>query len=219
VTRESTDALVERLGRELPPVRPIPRLRVVLGIAASLAAAGALARFALRAPREDLATLLAGSLPFACVAAGLALIALGAAATASAASVPGRDRVANMGRALAACGALLALAIAPAFDLFVAHDALRLPQTAEFGCLLGGIVAGAVAAAWLALFARWGAPSRRARAAALGIAAGAAAGALAVHASCPAPDAMHWLFGHAAAPLLAGLLALSLSALFRRHSN
>jgi len=211
--RESTDALIERLGRDLPPVRPIQRLRVALALAAGLAALGALLRFALVAPRADFAALLGDSVPFACVAAGLALLALGSAITAVAASVPGRERVANAGRGLAASGFALALLIAPGFDLLVARDTLRLPIAADFGCLFGGVVVGALAATWLALFASLGAPLHRARTSAFAIAAGAAAGALAVHASCPAPGAMHWFFGHAAAPILAGVLAL---ALFRR---
>ncbi len=204
MTRESTDALIERLGRDLPPVRPIPRLRVVLAAAAGLALLGALFRFAQVAPRADLTARLHDSASFACVAIALALLALGAALTATAASVPGRERLANAGRGLGALGFVLS------FGALVASDALRLPIAADFRCLLGGFVAGAAAAAWLGLFTRWGAASQRARATAAGIAAGVAAGALAVHASCPANDSMHWFFGHAAAPLLAGLLALLL---------
>lgn len=216
MTRRPTDALIEELGRGLRPVRPIPRLRVVLGIAVLLASVGAIWRFSLVAPRVDLAGLIGGSLPFAAIAAGLALLAAGAASWVAGASVPGRERVAALGRKIAVAGSALALLFAPLCVLLAAHDPVRMPAHDDLGCLVGGILVGWVPALWLVVFTRWAAPRRFAIAGALGMAAGIAAGALAIHASCPAPDAWHWVFGHAVTPFLIAVLALPVFALLRR---
>ena len=216
MTREPTDALIAELGRGLRPVRPIPRLRVVLAIAVLLASVGAIWRFSQVAPRADLAGLLGGSASFAAIAAGLALLAAGAALLVAGSSVPGRERVAAVGRALSVAGGALALLVAPLCVLLAAHDPARLPAESDVGCLIGSVLVGLVPAVWLAVFTRWAAPPRRALAGAVGMAAGVAAGALAIHASCPAVEAWHWVFGHAVAPLLAALLALPLFSLVRR---
>ena len=216
MTRGQTDALIEELGRGLRPVRPIPRLRVVLAIAALLASVGVIWRFSEVAPRADLAGLLGGSLAFASIAAGLALLAAGAALWVAGASVPGRDRVAAIGRALSIAGGALALLIAPLCVLLAAHDPARLPGQADVGCLIGSVLVGLVPAVWMVVFTRWAAPPRLALAGAVGMAAGVAAGALAIHASCPASESWHWVFGHAVAPPLAALLALPLLTLMRR---
>ena len=216
MTRRTTDALIEELGRGLRPVRPIPRLRVVLAIAVLLAGVGASWDLVRVGPRPDLSGLLARSLSFAAIAAGLVLLAAGATLWVTGSSVPGRERVAAIGRALSIAGGALALLIAPLSVLLAAHDPARLPVASDVGCLIASILLGLVPALWLVVFTRWAAPPRLTLTGAAGISAGVAAGALAIHASCPASEAWHWVFGHAVAPLLAALLALPLFALVRR---
>ncbi len=216
MTRRPTDALVEELGRDLRPVRPIPRLRAVLAIAVLLAIGAAIWRFSQVGPRADLASLLGASLPFDSIAAGLTLLAAGAALRVTGSSVPGRDRVTAVGRALAIGGGALALLVAPLIVLLAATEPARWPAESDVSCLVGSALVGLAPALWLVVFTRWAAPPRLAGAGAVGMAAGVAAGALAIHVSCPASEPWHWVFGHAIAPLLAALLALPLLALVRR---
>jgi len=216
MTRGPMDALIEELGRDLRPVRPIPRLRVVLAIAALLAIVGVIWRFSQVAPRADLASLLGESFPFTAIAAGLVLLAPGAALWVAGSNVPGRERVAEIGRAVSLAGGTLALLVAPFSVLLGAHDGARLPSEADVGCLIGSALVGVVPAVWLVVFTRWAAPSRDSLASGVGVAAGVAAGALAIHASCPASESWHWVFGHALAPLLAALVAMPLLLMERR---
>lgn len=219
MTLRSTDAVIEDLRRDLRPVRPIPRLRLVIAIAAALAGAAAIGLYSWVGPRTDLARLLVATPSFTGIAVGLVLVAAGAALSVAGSSVPGRERVAKWGRALALVGGTLALAIAPLWMVLAGHGHARMPAASDIGCLIESVLAGFLPALWLFVFTRWAAPQRRALAGAVAIAAGAAAGALTIHAICPAPDAWHGFLGHALAPLLAAALALPTLALARRKRH
>ena len=209
--KRSTDTLIRELGRGLAPVRPLPRLRSVVMVALVLAVPGwiwALARAG--GARPDLLPLATGDLVFASIALGLTLVGAAATVGATALAVPGRAEGARRALAFAALGALLAFGIAPGW-LGAAHpSAAHGPQASDLGCLIRGLGVSLASALATVAFVWRAAPRRVAWTAAIGAAAGTALGALSMHVTCPSPEPSHWLFGHAAAPLVAALATLPL---------
>lgn len=217
MSRRDTEALLRDLARDLSPVRTLPRLRTAAAVVLALAGIGA--SWAVQRTgglRADLASTMRNDLVFAAIAGGLALLALGLTVGAAALAVPGRSGAARRALGVAATGAALAFLLGPA-SIVAVHDAhWHGPSRLDVGCLAKGLVAGSLASLALVAFVTWAAPRRRSVAVSLAAAAGAAFGGLAMHAVCPAPDPLHWLYGHAAAPWMAALAILALAPLLRR---
>lgn len=217
MSRGSAEELARRLASDLRPVRPLPRLRVALGV---VLAAWGLAMLAYLATGDRLATLAAGlpwaSPGFAGALVGLALAAAGGTLCALADAVPGRECEARGGRALAAAG--LALAAAGGVRATAGADPTLATPTGTVMCILKATALGLLPALGLAAFLSWGAPGRP-LAAGVGALLGAGAlGAFVVHLACRADGPLHVLLGHALAPVLIALvLGLPLAAVLRRR--
>jgi len=217
VTRRSTDALIRELRGELTPVRRIPPLRLVAVAIAALAVPGwvwMLVRSG--GPRPDFVALASTDPVFAAIGVGLAAFGIGGALAAAALAVPGRVRTARAALWLTAIGAVLAFAVGPLWLAAAGSSALHGPTAVDLRCLLRSLAVGWVSSLAGVAFGWWAAPRHLALTAALAAAAGAAIGALSVHLVCPAPDALHWLFGHAGAPVLAALSVLPIVAAIGR---
>lgn len=217
---DPTRRLIDALAQDLVPVRPIPPLRAGVAAVLGVGLAGALVLVLRTGMRPELTAAFA-SAPFASVGVGLLLAALGGVVAALAASVPGREREARAGTAIAALGVLLAAGGAAL--LLALRGALGagawpgpVPISGHLGCLARALALGLAPLAVASFYVVRAVP-RDARALALTGAAGCAAlGALAVHLTCRVEGALHLLAGHALAPL-AGLLvgAPALWLLFR----
>lgn len=205
---DGSPGLVEALVRDLAPVRPLPRLRVVAGAALGLWVLGALAVLAAFGSRPGWAVLGAGAGPCA-VALGLGLAGFAAVILALARSVPGRGRAAGIAGIAAGFGLLVALGAALLIAVAEPAPAEPAPRIADVRCLGGALLAALLpgaAVAWFCGRALVHGPVAVALAAATGT---AALGALGMLSGCPFPDPRHLLTGHAAAPVLgAALLTL-----------
>ncbi len=217
---QSTRALVDRLSRELEPVRPISSLR-------RMAAALLFVWLATGAPvllwlgvRDDLASVATSTPAFVAILAALILMAVGGVVSALALCVPGREATARIGAALVALGLLgsVALSLAPIFEAAspgylagsLRYDATCLAVASGLAIpvvyfLLGFCHRGAVFAAL---------PT----ASAMGLGA-VAAGAVVVHLMCGEACARHLIGSHALAPLVGGLLLAFPGRLFLRHAR
>ena len=217
MTERSTDALIRALRRDLAPVRRVPRLRVVAVAIAALAVPGwvwTLVRA--NGPRPDFVALVGADPVFAAIGVGLAAFGIGGVLAAAALAIPGRVAVARAALWLAAIGAILAFAVGPVWLTAAYPSPLHGPTAGDMPCLIHGLAVGWVSSLAGVAFGWWAAPRHLAMTAALAAAAGAAIGALSVHMVCPQPDALHWLFGHAGAPVIAALSVLPIVAAIRR---
>lgn len=204
-----TRALIERLSRDLEPVRRIPRLRtVVAGVVAlaGLAAAWTLLRSG--GFRSDLVAIAAQHPGFAAIGVGLAAMGVGGLVSAVAASVPGREALARAGAVLLLGGAAVGLVAAPGWILLHSAGISLWPGEGEFMCVRGAMWVALLPGAAVLGFVFWAAPRRPVWAGILGVAGAVALGAIAMHASCPNDGATHWIMGHAMAPVVGALLAL-----------
>ena len=209
----SSEDRIHALVRDLRPVRPIPPLRA--GIAAvvgsGLAVIGVGWLFGTHLPRAWADS--AWSDPrFLVILVGLALVAIGAISSALASAVPGRERAA---RASFRIG-MLGLSIALASGLWgIARNTFGFGSSdlsAYSACLVSALALG-LASCVVACVLIGRADMRRPNAsAALAITGSVSLGAVAVHASCPAGDALHQLVAHASAPLIAAAVLTPLVA-------
>jgi hypothetical protein len=214
VSHRDADSLLRDLVRDLAPVRPIRRLRTIAAIAFALAVPGWLFALALTGGiRSDLGSLLSGDVAFVSIAVGLMSFGVAAVVAAAALAVPGREAAARVALAFAAVGAGIAFGFGPVCTAVLHGAELHPPGSVDLGCLLKGLVAGSLTSFATARFVARAAPRHGAVTLALAFAAGGALGGLAMHAGCSAPDAWHWLFGHAGAAWVAGLAAIPLAAL------
>ncbi len=205
-----TAELVSELADGLAPVRPLPALRWQL---ASLSAAWVLTALVVAAWQGlHPAAVLDRGVSSAGIAIGLALLAGSALAATLATRIPGREaavRIAIGGGALS-LGLLLAVWIGligtSAGRIFHAAEDLRCVGHASLFSAPSGLVAGFLAARGVA----WR-PVTTGFTLALGA---AATGAALTHLSCQSSDPWHWLFGHAAGPLVIGVVAGALLALW-----
>jgi len=217
----ATERVLEGLVEDLAPVRRIPSLRVVLGGIATLWGAAVVVRWTTGAgTRPDTWTLLRTEPGFALIFVGLLVLASGALLLAAAASVPGREPTARIGRWLAWSGALLGCVVAPTWVLLHAAGGSIWPQQEDLYCVRGALRVAILPALAAVGFVFWAAPRRPAWIALLGVLGAAALGAVAVHTACPVEGARHWILGHALAPLqIAVVLAVPLALLARWYAN
>lgn len=202
-----TEQRIRELARDLEPVRPIPRLRMVeLGVVASWAAivfADWLAGGWAPRAASDSAWVTPSYLG---ALAGVALVAVGAISAALASAVPGREAAVRVGLRVTAVGAALALAgwalgvtIGP-----VDHGGEDLGSI--LGCATKALGLGVVPTLLACAFVAFAVLRRASVSAALAVGGGVALGAVAVHASCPSNSALHQLVAHTLAPAAAVIL-------------
>jgi hypothetical protein len=198
----STEQLVGELVATLEPVRLIPRLRTVAGMALTLGVVSSAMVLGRRGVRSDLA---AGALSSCIVlmSVGLAIVALGGITASLGAGVPGRERVAQVGlRALLA--GLVVAAGAGGWALVSAGAATW--EGIGLECLATALIAGVLPGLALLGFLVAAFPARPALALAAASGGAVALGSVSVHLSCPATGGLHLLLGHVGAPVLGGLV-------------
>lgn len=217
---DRTESLITSLQRDLQPVRPVPRLRMHLGVFLAVVVSLAGLVVSLLGPRPDALTLLGQFGPFAAIGGGLVIAALGAVLAALASARPGREWVAST--AFFAASATLAVSAGAASLMFLgATPATSTPPPAsqDLHCALVAIALAVPPALLLARLARAGAPQRPGWSGLLAALGATALGALAVHLTCAAPGGWHWVTSHALAPVAgAVMLTVPLAWLLRRRS-
>jgi hypothetical protein len=220
MTGRSTEDLVQQLVRNLPPVKPIARLRVAAaGVVALWVAAVVATGWTTGAwPRLGEAAFWADPITLT-ILLGLGAVAAGAVVAALASAVPGRERLARaggMGAGIAAiwligCGlwAVGGSASESAGGLFAGSAC----------CLAHALVLAIPAALAASFYLSRGAPQHRLFASGVAAAGAAGLGALAVHTTCSMAGGFHLLLGHCLTPMIAGLVfALPLAGLIQRWS-
>ena len=221
MSRHTDEDLVHALARDLPPVKSIARLRVAAAklLALWLCALGV--NSLLRGHWLSMeADLLGGDWVGLSVWAGLAVLAGGALLAALASAVPGRERAAGVGRAVAVLGVAWVIG-SGLWGVASAQGAhAGTPLAWSFACFGHGIALG-LPSLWIAAaYLSRGAPASPLIASAIAAAGAAGLGAFAVHAVCPVSGGYHVLLGHCLTPIFAaGLFALPLTALIARASR
>ncbi len=221
MTERSTEDLVQQLARDLPPVKPIARLRVAVSAVVGLWFAAAVAMVLMTGELPLVGTAAFWSSPVTvAILLGLAAVAAGAVVAGLASAIPGREPLARTGQ----LGAVVAAVWLIGCGLWSAVGSQPGPLSsllAGSASCLGHAFALAIPAALVAcVYLSRGAPQHR-KIAAGGVAAGAAGlGALAVHTICSVAGGFHVLLGHCLTPIIAALLfALPLAGLSRRWSR
>lgn len=197
-----TEQLVGDLVEALEPIRLIPRLRTVAAAALALGVISSAVVMGLRGVRSDLAS----GVFSPCVvlmAVGLTIVALGGIAASLGAGVPGRERVTQLGTRVLVGGLVLA-AGAGGWALVSAGAAAW--EGIGVRCLATALLAGVLPGLALLAFLAVAFPARPALALAAASGGAVALGSISVHVSCPATGGLHLLLGHAAAPVLGGVV-------------
>ncbi len=211
--------LVHALAQDLEPVRPIPRLRhVALGVLAVWGVAAALGIVWLGVRPELIQTsLLRGG--SAVIFGALGVAGLAGLFGALALGVPGRERLAASGVALAALAFALAAAVGTV--LLWSHPITDLQVTRrELICIGVALGVGLLPALAMVLFLSRAAPFRPLMAVVVAGAGAASLGAVVSHATCPNAAGLHLLVGHALTPAVGvALLLLPLAFLLARLSR
>jgi hypothetical protein len=203
----STEEMIRELSTELPPVKPLGRLRDTviagLGIALPIFALwiynSGLRRQFQRGESPDAIYLLV-----VCVSL---LIATGGVVAGLAAAVPGREVAYRVGRNIFTLGfalGLLALGYQVASGATSFMDALG----SSLSCIGGATVLGVPAALFAARFVNRGEAARPPLALAQVSIGGVGFSAAVVHLTCSHPDPAHLVLGHGLAPLMGGLVVL-----------
>jgi hypothetical protein len=220
MTGRSTENLVQQLVRNLPPVKPIARLRVAATGIVALWVAAVVATGWLTDTWPRLGEAAFWSDPITVtILLGLAIVAAGAVVAALADAVPGREPLARAGRigAGAAAVGLIGCGL-----WAVGGDASESSAGLFAGsanCLGHALVLAIPAALAASFYLSRGAPQQRTIASGVAAAGAAGLGALAVHATCDVAGGFHLLLGHCLTPMIGGLVfALPLAGLIQRWS-
>jgi hypothetical protein len=201
----ATERLIARLGEDLEPVRPLPRLRSAFAIVLTV-----WATFLGLAVLGSEATIATGSLMgnqiYLASFVGLVLAALGATASALAAGIPGRENVETIGMMFAAVG-LIAGAIACLFGMqSLGIDAPNSPPGLDAMCFREGAFLSLLPAGVILSFLVRGWTARPIRAALIALLGAGALGAVVVHLSCGFVGPKHVILGHMSVPIVLTLL-------------
>jgi len=220
MTGRSTEDLVQQLVRNLPPVKPIARLRVAAaGIVALWVTAVVATAWVTGAwPRLGEAAFWLDPIAVA-ILIGLVVFAACAVIAALADAVPGREPLARAGRIGAGAAGvwLLGCGLWAVGGGEGQSSAGQLKGSAS--CLLHALVLAIPAALAAGFYVSRGAPQHRWIASGVAAAGAAGLGALAVHATCSVAGGFHLLLGHCMTPMIGGLvLALPLAGLIWRWS-
>jgi hypothetical protein len=216
----STEDLAQQLVRDLPPVKPIPRLRAAASLVVALSVAAVVAEGWMTGswPRLGEAAFWSDPIGVA-ILFGLTVAAAGAVVAALASAVPGREPLARVGWISAG----LATACSVGCGLWAAaggaSESAASPFAGSASCLAHALVLAIPAALAASFYLSRGAPQHRLIASGVAAAGAAGLGAMAVHATCSTGGGVHLLLGHCTTPIVAGLLfAVPLAGLVRRWS-
>lgn len=199
-----TEERIEALVRELEPVRPIPRLRSVLALAAVLVplAVFVLTLFGGKGLRGPVA---GATLPvFVGILVGLLLVAGGALAAALARAVPGRERAGRRSAVVAVAGGVITFVASGTGVLLAGRGGVGLGECG--GCIVHSVGLGVLPFVVVLGFVLRAFAERLGPAVLLGVLGGVALGSAAVHLTCGSDQPMHWLLGHALGPIVLGLI-------------
>jgi hypothetical protein len=221
MTERSTEDLVQQLARDLPPVKPIARLRVAVSAVVGLwfAAVVVTVLAAGELPRVGEADFWSNPVTVA-ILLGLATAAGGAVVAGLASAIPGRESLVRAGQIEALVAAVWLVGWGLWAAVGSAHEPLASLLVGSGICLGHGFAFAIPAALAACIYLSRGAPQHR-KIASAGVAAGAAGlGALAVHTLCDVAGGFHVLLGHCLTPILAALLfAVPLAGLTRRWAR
>ena len=220
MTGRSTEDLVQQLVQNLPPVKPIARLRVAgsLVVALWVAAAVATGWMTEKWPRFGEAAFWSDPITVA-VLLGLMVAAASAVVAALASAVPGREPLARAGRISAGMAVVWLIGCGLWAVAGGESESAANSFAGSASCLAHALGLAIPAALAASFYLSRGAPQHRLIASAAAAAGAAGLGAVAVHATCSAVGSFHLLLGHCLTPIIAGLLfALPLAGLVRRWS-
>jgi uncharacterized membrane protein len=201
----TTERLINRLGEDLEPVRPLPRLRsafaIVLAVWATFLGLVVLGTDAAIATGS-----LMGNQIYLASFVGLVVAALGGTASALAGGIPGREKVETVGMMLAAVG-LFAGAIACLVGIqSLGTDAPNSPPGLDAMCFKEGALLSLLPAGVILSFLVRGWTARPVRAALIALLGAGALGAVTVHLNCGFLGPKHVILGHMSVPIV--LIAL-----------
>jgi hypothetical protein len=222
MTGQSTQDLAQQLVRNLPPVKPIARLRVAASLVVALSVAAVVATGWVTGewPRFGEAAFWSDPITVA-VLLGLVVVAAGAVVAALASAVPGRELLARAGWISAGSAAVWSIGCGLWAVAGGESESAASLLASSASCFAHALVLAIPAALAVSFYLSRGAPQHRLFASGVAAAGAAGLGAVAVHATCTcsAGVGFHVLLGHCLTPIVAGLLfALPLAGLVRRWS-
>ena len=220
MTSRSTEDLTQQLVRDLPPVKPIARLRVAASVVVALSVAAVVATGWMTGkwPRFGEAAFWSDPITVA-ILLGLMVTAAGAVVAALASAVPGREPLARAGWISAGSAAVWSIGCGVWAAAGGESESAASLFAGSASCLAHALVLAIPAALAASFYLSRGAPQRRLIASGVAAAGAAGLGAVAVHATCSTGGGVHLLLGHCLTPIVAGLLfALPLAGLIRRWS-
>ncbi len=207
----TTEELIRDLAGDLPPVKPLARVRTVVGFALLLSLPLFAWWFAEHGLRHQFH---AGETPgFSYLASGAALLILagGGLVFALTSVIPGRERDARAGQLLFGGGVALALSLFAAQGLagnLHLVDGLHSSRS----CILGAVGLAIPAGLVVARYVIRGAPRSLSVALAAGFTGGMGMAAILVHLTCAHADPVHMVLGHALAPLYGGVVVVAMAS-------
>jgi hypothetical protein len=220
MTDRSTDDLVQQLVQNLPPVKPIARLRVAAAGVVALWVAAVVATSWMSGwwPRFGEAAFWSDPITVA-ILFGLTVASAGAVVAALASAVPGREPLARAGQISAGVAVIWLIGCGLWAGVGGESETVADLFAGSASCLVHALVLAIPAALAASYYLSRGAPQHRLIASGIAAAGAAGLGAVAVHAICDVVGGFHVLLGHCLTPVIAGLLfALPLAGLIRRLS-
>ncbi|MCP5039903.1 MAG: DUF1109 family protein [bacterium] len=196
----STERLIRDLATDLPPVRPLARLRSVAALALSLSAPFYAYWYFTYGFRHQFQQGRAPEVMYLLVAVAIVLLAIGGALFGLASAVPGRNADARRGRSLFGTGLGMGLLLL-LWQWLAGETSLGEASRTSAYCVRGAALLAIPAALVAAGFVCRGVSRSLPVALAAGCAGGMALASLVVHSTCPHPDPLHMVLGHAMAPL------------------
>jgi hypothetical protein len=220
MTGRSTEDLVQQLVQDLPPVKPIARLRVAATGVVALSVAAVVAMGWMTGAWPRFGEVAFWSEPItAAVLFGLSVVAAGAVVAALASAVPGREPLARVGQISAGTAVVWLIGCGLWAVAGGESESTASLFSGSASCLAHALVLAIPAALAASFYLSRGAPRHRLIASGIAAAGAAALGGVAVHATCSVAGSHHLLLGHCLTPVIAGLLfALPLAGLIRRWS-
>lgn len=208
----STDDLIRELASDLPPVKPLARVRIVVASLLGLSLPVFIWWLTSRGLRHQFEAGEAPTLAYLLATAVMLLLAAGGLLFGLTSVIPGREKEARAGRRL--FGAGLGVGVVLFFLYWLSGgspivETLASSRSCARGSLLLAIPAGLV----VAYYVYRGAARSLPVALAASFTGAAGVSALMVHLTCAHPDPFHMVLGHALAPLYGGVALLGLGSL------
>ena len=205
--KQSTDELIATLSGDLSRVEPLGRLREIALSVLGISLPFYLYWLVSRGLRHQFA---AGELPdtvYFEVVGILLLLAAGGIVAGLASSIPGREMAVRLGQGLFVSGLVVGFLVL-GFEWITGTTSLVEGGLSSLPCVTGAAMLSIPSTFLVTRFILRGAAPDLPVTLALACAGGMGIAAMVVHLTCPNPDAMHLMLGHALAPLVAGLFAL-----------